>query len=692
MSDDRGETDWSGRDGAGAGAGRRRYGAPRPAGGQPGASEPRGHGRSEQDGRGGLPRYDQPGRDQPRYERPRPEQPSYERPRYEQPSYERPRYEPPGYDEPRVAPPRQPREPAAGRSDPYRNRGQSQVRLQGEAGPRAGYRDYGSVEVPGAAGRPEAGAYGAHAAAGTATRPPSVWQAPGDADAPETETAGGASRGPGRGTERDRKRGRRRRIIKWTALGTASVLVLAIAFGGYWWYRLNHNINTAALHGTSPVNGVVAEKADPFGRTPINILLMGSDGRNNAADCKIGGVCDLGATGSNADVEMLLHVSADRSNATIVSIPRDTEVPIPQCTDAKGQVHPPQQMAMINSALQVSPSCQVDTVEELTHVQIDHFIEVDFQGVVNITDAVGGVPVCVSAAVHDPDSHLNLPAGTSIVRGLTALEFLRSRHGFGDGSDLYRTQVQHQYMSSLVRQLRKEGSVTNTGTLLHIADVATKSLTVDNGLDGLTKLMDLAGDLKKVPTDRITFMTMPTQTYLPDPAHVAPEQPADNQIFSMINNDVSATKGAKAKPAAPPSTPPAAVPSSVGGVVVANGTDSPGRAGQVAGTLGAAGFTHTSSVNYGDDTETQTVVRYTAGQQPAAEAVAKALHVPAAQVKSGSTGGGDVEVVIGDDFTTGTTFSAATSSDGSLSTSLASQAASENAANSKVCAKANPDD
>jgi hypothetical protein len=275
---------------------------------------------------------------------------------------------------------------------------------------------------------------------------------------------------------------------------------------------------------------------------------------------------------------------------------------------------------------------------------------------------------------------------------MTALEFLRSRHGFGDGSDLYRTQVQHQYMSSLVRQLRKEGNLSDTGTLLHIADVATKSLTVDQGLDGLTKLMNLADDLEKVPTNRITFMTMPTEPYPADTAHVQPEQPEDNEIFSMINQDVSASKGAtKATPSPAPTIQPAA-PASVGTVVVANGTATGGRAAEVAYTLDQAGFARTDAVNYADATETQTVVRYEAGQQPAALAVAKALKVPASQVEVGATSGGDVEVVIGSDFTAGTTYSAPTSSGGALSTSLASQAASENAANSSVCAKANPDD
>jgi LCP family protein required for cell wall assembly len=362
-------------------------------------------------------------------------------------------------------------------------------------------------------------------------------------------------------------------------------------------------------------------------------------------------------------------------------------VPIPSCKEPNGGWSRAQQLAMINSALEVSPGCQVDTVEELTHVQIDHFVEVDFEGVVQITNAVGGVPVCVDAPVHDPDSGLNLPKGTTLVKGQQALEFLRTRHGFVTGSDVYRTQVQHQYLSSLIRQLREEGNLSDTGTLLHIASVATSSLTVDNGLHGLTKLMGLVDILKQVPTDRITFLTMQTLPWPQDPeARLEPDPQPDDQLFALINSDTPASKGTSSKPSPSPTATTsvaAAAPASVGPVVVANGTDTSGRAGTVAGVLGSDGFAHVSAVNYTNQTQGKTVVYYASGEQAAAEAVATALRLPASAVKPGSTAGGQVELVIGGDFTNGSVYVPTTQ----IPSALASNAVAENAADTNECAR-----
>ena len=160
------------------------------------------------------------------------------------------------------------------------------------------------------------------------------------------------------------------------------------------------------------------EKADPFGRRAVNILLIGSDSRSDRADCKIGGDC---GTGANADVEMVVHLSADRSNATVMSIPRDTIVNVPQCTGPSHHVYPALQGVQITSSLQDGgPGCTVATVHALTGITIDHFVMIDFSGVVNMSDDVGGVPVCVSANVSDPYSHLRLTS-THVI-GLQALE------------------------------------------------------------------------------------------------------------------------------------------------------------------------------------------------------------------------------------------------------------------------------
>jgi LCP family protein required for cell wall assembly len=498
-----------------------------------------------------------------------------------------------------------------------------------------------------------------------------------------------------------------RRRVKRTLMVLAGMLVLVIggtvAYAGYWYYRIDHNIKGAPLHGAvvppdQGPNGIVQETPDAFGNLPINILLIGTDARLPGQDASLGGYTD---SSGRSDVEMLVHVSADRSNATVVSLPRDTMVPIPACVDAKGNTYPAQTIGMINSALAAGPGCQVDTVEEFTHVKIDHFMMVDFAGVVNLTNAVGGVQVCVTKAVHDPDSHLDLPAGTSVIQGDTALAFLRTREGFSDGSDLYRTQAQHQYLSSLIRKMKEQATLDDPIQATHLMDIASKSLTVDDPIASVSKLLDLANTLKKVPTQNITFLTMPTVTYQPDHNRVAPDTALDDQIFSLIAHDQSVTgpttASTTATPTAPPSTPapsssslsPSAVTDAI---VVENGTTNDGRSRQLAATLQSDGFQNATGVGYNSSDVTTTEVYYSSpDHEAAAEAVAAALQLPAASVRPGGDGSAPIVVRVGADFISGDVFnpaSASPSDTAGLPSAALSSADGENAADPNLCVAA----
>ena len=268
----------------------------------------------------------------------------------------------------------------------------------------------------------------------------------------------------------------------------------------------------------------------------FNVLIVGTD--NDAAQ-------DEGEFGKRDatlnDVNILLHVSADRSNMSVVSVPRDTRVTIPKCTDPDdGRVYPATDALTINASLQHGgPGCTVATWEELTGVPIDHFMMIDFAGVVSMADAVGGVPVCVDANVYDKDSGLRLRKGTTTIKGEQALQWLRTRHGFENGSDIGRAKAQHMYMSSMVRELKAGTKLSNPKKLWNLAEAATEALTVDKGIGSVQDLYDLANDVKRVPTHRITMVTMP---WVPDPRnanHVVPKEGDAEQVFSMIRNDVA---------------------------------------------------------------------------------------------------------------------------------------------------------
>ncbi len=279
---------------------------------------------------------------------------------------------------------------------------------------------------------------------------------------------------------------RGRRVLRILAI-CLSTLVVLTAGAGWWFYQhLNGNIHSVSLDGKGGT-----EKADAFGRTPINILVMGSDGRTSKTDCRLGGGCARTGVqnGSNADVQMVMHISADRSNATVMSIPRDTMTKVPACKDSETGRSTGGYYGQVNSALQYGPACQVATVHRLTGIPIDHFVKLDFSGVVKMSDAVGGVSVCVDDDVYDTYSHLKLSEGSHTLKGVAALEFVRSRHGFGDGSDLGRTISQHIFLSAMIRKFKSAGTLTDPTAVYSLADAATKALTVDDGLGTVKKLI-----------------------------------------------------------------------------------------------------------------------------------------------------------------------------------------------------------
>ncbi|WP_198045511.1 LCP family protein [Kitasatospora mediocidica] len=492
------------------------------------------------------------------------------------------------------------------------------------------------------------------------------------AAAPPPPTGGrAATRKAGGGKGRKKPR----RVLRIVAFTSAGAVLVTAGVGAFVYEKLNGNIKSAPLFaGASGDAG--HEKPDAFGRTPINILVIGSDTRDNAADCSIGGDCGSGA---NADVEMVLHVSADRSNATVMSVPRDTMTQLPACNDTQNHTSMKAQTGQINSTLDYGPGCTVAAVHQLTGIPIDHFVTVDFSGVVQMSDAVGGVPVCVTDNVYDPDSHLKLKKGNHTLKGMAALQFVRSRHGFGDGSDLGRTVSQHMFIGSMVRQLKSAGTLADPTAVYSLANAATKALTVDTGLSGIPQLVGLADDLNKVPADRITFTTMQNA---PDPKDAARVivAPAAKNLFSTIINDQSLTTGSGDKssaaaqataagdpaaapaPAAPaPAAKPAGAPVGEVAVHVRNGSKVTGRAAAVAAALIAKGYSSKTTQASAPDTAT-TTVGYAAGHQADAQGVAAAVGLPASAVVPGDSPG--VTLTIGADWTSGTSFGAGTSAGG----------------------------
>ncbi|MFF0437126.1 LCP family protein [Streptomyces sp. NPDC004327] len=431
----------------------------------------------------------------------------------------------------------------------------------------------------------------------------------GSGDGKGGDGTGRSARQRGGSPKRGAKKSRKRRIFRWVAI-TLSLLILGTAGAGYLYYQhLNDMIRSGGRAGGE--SGVT--KPTALGDTPLNILLIGSDDRSDPRNVALGGGKNDRDRPPLADVQMLLHVSADRQNASLVSIPRDTVVKIPECRDEKGKKYPETTNRPINESLsRGGPGCTLTTWEKLTGVYIDHWMMVDFAGVVDMADVVGGVPVCVKTGVYDRPtpaapggSHLKLKAGTTEIQGEQALQWLRTRHAWGN--DQGRAQAQHMYMNGLMKKLQEQDAWTDTPRLMGLAEAAVNAFQVSDEIGTVKKLFDLSMQLKNVKLNRLTTATVPTDPYPPNPKawlQVVPSK-AD-KMWSMLRDDVAFDKNGdpkKAKPTAPVSAKPAATAEAPGsfGVTVVNGTGSdsrspvPGRARTIAGELTGKGFTRAES-------------------------------------------------------------------------------------------------
>jgi LCP family protein required for cell wall assembly len=324
-----------------------------------------------------------------------------------------------------------------------------------------------------------------------------------------------------------------------SVIGAAVVVVLVsgISVGGI----VVSQLQQAVGKGSFVIKGEEVAAPPTIGAYPggYNILIVGSDTRQGQNG--IGG--DDGGSILN-DVTMLLHVSADHTNATAVSIPRDMIVPIPAC-DAGG----PASGLPMNTALYYGGSnsespgkgvpCVVKTVEQLTGLKIQFAGLVTFKGVIEMTNAIGGVQVCTVGRIDDPNVGLHLASGTHTLKGYTALKFLRSRHGVGDGSDLGRISSQQVYLSALVRKLKSADTLSNPGTLYKIATAATRNMQLSTSLNSVDTMFAIAQSLKNIPLDSVNFVQYPGTTggtgiYA---GKVQPLQVQADALFNLIKAD-----------------------------------------------------------------------------------------------------------------------------------------------------------
>nr|WP_244964348.1 LCP family protein [Pseudoclavibacter helvolus] len=255
---------------------------------------------------------------------------------------------------------------------------------------------------------------------------------------------------------------------------------------------------------------------------------------------------------------MLLHIAEDRSSASVVSIPRDTIVNQPACTNDQGVAMDEAFEVPMNSILgEGGMNCVVSTVEAMSGIEIPYAAMVKFRGVIEMSNAVGGVDVCVANEISDDYVGLYLQPGNYSLQGEDALKFLRTRHGVGDGSDLTRIANQQVFLSSLIREVKSAGTLTNPVKLYGLGVAATQNMTMSSSLTDPNTLVSMAMALSQVPLDKITFVQLPTAAY--DSARVQPLEPDATAMWELLRTDQSLEVAGAPEPTETPADPNATV-------------------------------------------------------------------------------------------------------------------------------------
>ncbi|ROS76982.1 LytR family transcriptional attenuator [Cellulomonas sp. PhB143] len=344
-------------------------------------------------------------------------------------------------------------------------------------------------------------------------------------------------------------------LLRLLALGLTGVVAFVAAGAGAAYLDLSSDLRVddvdPLLGSDRPVQRPVAvpttapDPTDPYAGDPINLLVMGTDLRSGT-NVDVAGTGD----GMRSDTTLLVHVSADRTRAEVVSIPRDSLVDIPSCTLGDGTTTSPRSSAMFNEAFTIgggpdedigsAAACTRRTVEQLTGVRTTDHVVVQMNGIEPIVDAVGGVRMCLPEAMHGVKPDLDLPAGEQVLDGRTAIDFLRVRHGTGFGlelgSDLTRITRQQAFLDAMSQEVLSKNLVTDSPRLYKVVQATLRSISTSPGLGSPAALAGLAFSLRSVPADRIVFTALPVVDAPSDPNRVVWAEGTD-EIWERVAAD-----------------------------------------------------------------------------------------------------------------------------------------------------------
>ena len=456
-----------------------------------------------------------------------------------------------------------------------------------------------------------------------------------------------------------RTRSRRAKLLAWTSAALVAIIVVVSA-GVYSVFKLE-------LSGITHVPKIDTKQRPPQYTNALNILLLGSDtrkGSNGAIGGPNGCAC--------SDTIMIAHISPGHGSVTVVSIPRDTVVPLYACSPWRGLPgQPADQYAVerINATLAAGgPECVRETVEQQTGIYLNDVVMLNFNGFEHVINDIGGVNVCLPFAIHNvittsEGSGLDLKAGRHHINGRVALEFWRTRYNVADGSDIARIARDQYLMAQIVKGVLHSGLLHSPGKIFSvIADVANATTTDASD----TELLHIATSLRGISARNVQFITAPWASYPYNPNEVQFAQPQADAVFWALAHDTAVPATSKGRHSlraetvkgpmnAPISEGPAGslttlAPSAVK-VMVLNGSSGADRSSLVAAGLGSRGFSVAGTGYAPTTTYRKTVIEYRSlADLPAA----RTLHAqfPGATLRrSAGVTTGTVDVILGSSFT-----------------------------------------
>lgn len=268
----------------------------------------------------------------------------------------------------------------------------------------------------------------------------------------------------------------------------------------------------------------------------FSVLLIGTDECGEVSTGLLGERCSEADGGILNDVNLLVHVSAEPRKVTVISFPRDLMLETPECTLPDGSVASATRKTQINSVFQrAGISCVAKTITDLTGVEIPFAAKIDFDGVIDVTDAIGGVEVCIGGeGIRDDQTAIDWEPGPRTVSGYEALQFIRTRHGVGDESDMARVSNQQQYMSRLVKKIMSDEVLSDPGKVLGLANTVVDNIDPSDKLADPVRLAQLALSVKDVPFSEFVFLQYPVFADPDDSDRVIPNRDAAATIWDAL--------------------------------------------------------------------------------------------------------------------------------------------------------------